>query len=45
MEIKIQGTKNFEVTKNIKSYLLKRIEKLNYFKSHIDTISFHFKII
>ena len=43
MEIKIQGTKNFEVSKNIKSYLLKRIEKLNYFKSHIDTISFHFK--
>jgi ribosomal subunit interface protein len=43
MEIQIQGTKNFEVSKNIKSYLLKRIEKLNYFKSHIDTISFHFK--
>ena len=43
MEIKIQGTKNFEVSKNIKNYLLKRIEKLNYFKNHIDTISFHFK--
>jgi ribosomal subunit interface protein len=43
MEIQIQGTKNFEVSKNIKSYLLKRIEKLNYFKNHINTITFHFK--
>jgi putative sigma-54 modulation protein len=43
MDIQFQGTKNFVVTKNIKSYLLKRLEKINYFKNHIDKITFHFK--
>lgn len=43
METIIQGSNNFTVSKEVKNYLLKRIEKLNYFKNHIDKITFHFK--
>jgi putative sigma-54 modulation protein len=41
MEIKIQGAGNFTVSDKIKEYLEKRLEKLDYFKGHIDKISFH----
>jgi putative sigma-54 modulation protein len=41
MEIKIQGSTTFTLTESIKNYIEKRIEKLNYFQSHIDKISFH----
>ncbi len=41
METIIQGSNNFTVSQEIKNYLLKRIEKLNYFKNHIDKITFH----
>jgi len=41
MEIRIQGTNSFTVSKRIEDYILKRVEKLNYFKAHIDEIIFY----
>ena len=41
MELKIQGSNTFTLTDSIKDYIEKRVEKLNYFKSHLDKLSFH----
>ncbi|MCK4796170.1 MAG: ribosome-associated translation inhibitor RaiA [Spirochaetes bacterium] len=41
MEIRMQGTNSFTVSQRIRDYILKRVEKLNYFSSHINEISFH----
>ncbi len=41
MEIRMQGTNSFTVSQRIRDYILKRVEKLNYFGSHINEISFH----
>lgn len=41
MNLIIQGSSNFTVSEKMKSYIKKRIEKLNYFKNHIMEINFH----
>ena len=41
MNLIIQGSSNFTVSERMKSYIKKRIEKLNYFKNHIMEINFH----
>jgi putative sigma-54 modulation protein len=41
MNIIIQGSNNFNVSDKTKTYIKKRIEKLNYFSNHINDINFH----
>ena len=41
MNLIIQSSKNFTVSEKMKSYIKKRLEKLNYFKNHIMEINFH----
>lgn len=39
--LQIQGSKNFVVSDRMRAYIIKRIEKLNYFLSQITEMSFH----
>jgi putative sigma-54 modulation protein len=41
MKVKIQGSSNFTVSQRIKDYIDKRVDKLNYFQSHIDDLNIH----
>jgi putative sigma-54 modulation protein len=41
MELKIQGSNNFNVSQRMKDYIAKRVEKLNFFKNHITELNFH----
>lgn len=41
MNIKIHGKNNFEISDRIKDYITKRVEKLNYFESHLGEINFN----
>lgn len=41
MEVRIQGTHNFTVSNKMRDYINRKVEKLNYFKSHIHEINFH----
>lgn len=41
MDINIQGSNRFTVSQRMRDYILKRMEKLNYFKNHINSINFH----
>jgi putative sigma-54 modulation protein len=41
MNLIILGSNNFNVSEKTKTYIKKRIEKLNYFKNHINDINFH----
>ncbi len=41
MNLLIQGTHGFVVSEKTKAYILKRIEKINYFKSHIAEVAIH----
>jgi len=41
MELKIQGSSSFNLSERIKDYIERKVEKLNYFKNHIDKLSFH----
>ena len=41
MNIIIQGSSGYNVSEKTKTYIKKRMEKLNYFKNHINDINFH----
>ena len=41
MDIKIQGSGSFNLSSKIEEYIKKRVEKLNFFKTHIEKITFH----
>lgn len=41
MDIKIQGSNSFNVSGKIEEYIKKRMEKLNFFKTHIEKVTFH----
>lgn len=41
MNLLVQGTHGFVVSEKTKRYISKRIEKINYFKSHISDINIH----
>lgn len=41
MNLSIQGSNNFTVSTKMKDYITKRVEKLDYFKNHIQDIIFH----
>ena len=44
MEVRIHGSNSFSVSPKMRSYIMKKIEKLHYFKQHIQEINFHFTI-
>jgi len=41
MNLIIQGSKNFTVSERMRGHIEKKLEKINYFKSHIKEIDFH----
>ncbi len=41
MELKIQGSNNFNVSQRMKDYISKRTDKLNFFRNHIEELAFH----
>lgn len=41
MEVRIHGSNSFTVSNRMRGYIEKKVEKLHYFKSHINEINFH----